>query len=69
MTVTLVAIAVAAEGIVHWPFVPETANVAVSSAPIGAARDPTVETTRVSTNRHGAVGTNDDADVGLASTL
>ena len=56
-------------GIVHSPFVPDTLNVTDSPAPIGVVRSPTVEAARVSTSRHGTVGTNDDAEVAPANTF
>ncbi len=66
---TFVEIAVAVDGIVHSPFVPDTASVTVSPGPIGVVLVPTVEDERVSTNRHGTVGTYDDTVVVPAKTL
>lgn len=53
---------VALVGIVQLPFVPYTANVTTSAARIGSANVPTVSGEgRVSTSRHGTIGTNADA--------
>jgi hypothetical protein len=46
-----------------------TAIVTVSPGPIGVFRVPTVDDDRVSTRRHGTVGTYVEADVVPANTL
>ena len=60
---TFEAIPVAVFGIVHDPFVPHTANVTVSAKPNGVPRVPCKLPARVSTKRHGTIGTNDDDTV------
>ena len=62
MLTTLSETPVAPDGIVQFPFVPHTGTTYVSLAPIGVDRVPTLmEPGRVSNNRHGVIGTNDDA--------
>jgi hypothetical protein len=67
MIATLIDTPVAPGGIVQFPFVPHTATLYVSSEPIGVARGPMVSEARVSNNRHGVIGTNDDAAVDPAA--
>ena len=64
--VRLETIPVAVVGIVQLPFVPHTAKVASSSAPIGVERLPTVFAARVSNNRHGTIGTTEETSPGAA---
>lgn len=52
---------VAPDGIVQLPLVPHTGTVNVSDELNGVLRDPTTNAARVSNNRHGVIGTNDDA--------
>jgi hypothetical protein len=61
-TVTFSDTPVTSEGIpAQLPFVPLTCTENVSPDPTGVNRDPTPSgTERVSTNRHGVIGTNDD---------
>jgi hypothetical protein len=62
MIVTFIDTAVAPPGIVQFPFVPVTCATKVSPAPTGVALVPTLSGAgRVSANRHGVIGTNDDA--------
>ena len=62
MIATEIDTPVAPAGIVQFPFVPHTGTTYVSPAPIGVDRDPMLSTPeRVSNNRHGVIGTNDDA--------
>jgi hypothetical protein len=64
--VTFDAIETAPDGIVQLPFDPWTANVVTSPGPSGVARAPTVAGAgRVSTSRHGVIGTS----TGLGSEL
>jgi hypothetical protein len=65
----LVEMAVADDGIVQSPFVPDTVKVTDSPAPMGVVRSPTVEDARVSTSRHGTVGTKEDAEFAEANTF
>src|SRR3954469_8781062 len=58
--VTFDTMPVAVVGIVHLPFAPQTAKVAVSPDPSGVLRGPTTVAARVSTRRQGVIGTNDD---------
>ena len=67
--VMLVEMAVADDGIEHPPFVPDTLKATDSPAPMGVVRSPTAEDARVSTSRHGTVGTNDDAELAEANTF
>jgi hypothetical protein len=59
--VTFEVIAVAVAGMLHSPLTPRTVNDASSPAVIGVARAPIVSVARVSNNRHGTIGTIDDA--------
>src|SRR4051794_40615974 len=66
--VTFVAMPVAFVGMVQFPLVPHTANVAASAAASGVDRVPTVPAPgRVSTRRHGTIGTYEDAAPLLAA--
>ena len=52
---------VAPAGIVQSPSVPHTGVAYVSCGPSGVERDPTTSAGRVSSNRHGVIGTNDES--------
>jgi hypothetical protein len=64
--VTFAAIPVAVFGIVQLPLVPHTANVAVSPPASGVERLPTVSVARVSSKRHGTMGTIEETSPGAA---
>src|SRR3954470_8359185 len=62
MIATLIDTPVAPVGIVQLPLVPHTGTTNVSLAPTGVDRVPTLlGSGRVSNNRHGVIGTNEDA--------
>lgn len=52
---------VAPDGMMQFPFCPHTTATKVSAEPTGLSRVPTAVAGRVSNNRHGVIGTNDDA--------
>ena len=63
ITVTFADTPVAEAGITQLPFEPVTCTTNVSFTPIGVDCGPTVSGAGlVSINRHGVIGTNDDAD-------
>ena len=59
--VTFDEIPVAEAGISQLPLTPHTANSTVSAAANAVDLEPTSVAGRVSTNRHGTIGTNADA--------
>jgi hypothetical protein len=66
--VTFDAIEVAVEGITQSPFEPVAVNLTVSPAVRGVPREPTIDSARVSTRRHGTMETNDEAGLLPAKT-
>jgi hypothetical protein len=63
---TFIDTAVASDGIdAQFPFEPRTGVANVSPGPIGTLREPTFsEPARVSSSRHGVIGTNEDTAPG-----